>query len=243
MSYTNTTPNYELPQYIASDKPTYLGDMNSAYAKIDSTMAENASKTSSASELAKNAKQTVDELEPKVSTNTVNITQLTGNVATLNNLVNTMTNTVTTTPVQAGTRGLGRATIKSNNVAVNKVKLNDNATLVCIYGGTEITPGADNLNVEQVLGDVVWNNMNNILGVDKSLFSILNSVSVQYSADVSGSKINSTVIGAALYSGTDETKGMRVFPYPAEYNNTKLYSNTDVVVRIAFTGLISSIVA
>lgn len=42
MPYTNQTPNYSLPQYIATDKPTYLGDMNGAYLKIDTQMKANA---------------------------------------------------------------------------------------------------------------------------------------------------------------------------------------------------------
>lgn len=42
MPYTNQTPNYGLPQYIATDKPTYLGDANGAYSKLDTQMKANA---------------------------------------------------------------------------------------------------------------------------------------------------------------------------------------------------------
>lgn len=42
MPYTNQTPNYGLPQYISTDKPTYLGDMNGAYSKVDTQMKANA---------------------------------------------------------------------------------------------------------------------------------------------------------------------------------------------------------
>lgn len=42
MPYTNQTPNYGLPQYISTDKPTYLGDANGAYSKIDTQMKANA---------------------------------------------------------------------------------------------------------------------------------------------------------------------------------------------------------
>ena len=38
MPFTNQTPNYSLPQYIATDHPTYLGDANDAYLKIDTAM-------------------------------------------------------------------------------------------------------------------------------------------------------------------------------------------------------------
>lgn len=38
MSATNSTPNYGLPQYVADDKPTYLGDFNKAMLDIDTNM-------------------------------------------------------------------------------------------------------------------------------------------------------------------------------------------------------------
>ena len=41
MSYTNKTTYYELPQYIGTDKPTYLGDFNGAMVAIDTAMHNN----------------------------------------------------------------------------------------------------------------------------------------------------------------------------------------------------------
>lgn len=38
MSSTNKTTNYELSQYIGSDKPSYLGDYNSDMLKIDTAI-------------------------------------------------------------------------------------------------------------------------------------------------------------------------------------------------------------
>lgn len=35
MSHTNSTPNYNLPQFLTSDKPAWLTDVNNAYADID----------------------------------------------------------------------------------------------------------------------------------------------------------------------------------------------------------------
>lgn len=62
MAYTNKTTHYELPQYVANDKPTYLGDFNGTMEKIDTaifgvdTKAESAiDSADSASETASNA--------------------------------------------------------------------------------------------------------------------------------------------------------------------------------------------
>lgn len=42
MSYTNHTPNYNLPQYVGTDKPTFLGDFNNAMDAIDTALHNNA---------------------------------------------------------------------------------------------------------------------------------------------------------------------------------------------------------
>lgn len=49
MSYTNSTPNYKLPQYVADDKPTYLGDFNKAMLDIDTAIKSNDTNISSIS--------------------------------------------------------------------------------------------------------------------------------------------------------------------------------------------------
>ena len=44
MSATNTTPFLQLPQFAATDKPTWLGDFNGAMSKIDTGVASNNNK-------------------------------------------------------------------------------------------------------------------------------------------------------------------------------------------------------
>lgn len=58
MSSTNKTTNYELSQYVGSDKPTYLGDYNSDMAKIDTQMKANNTLASNASTTASTASET-----------------------------------------------------------------------------------------------------------------------------------------------------------------------------------------
>lgn len=55
MSYTNQTPNYGLPQYVADDKPTYLGDFNKAMLDIDSAIKSTETMASSAESTANTA--------------------------------------------------------------------------------------------------------------------------------------------------------------------------------------------
>lgn len=43
MAYSNTTPHYGLPQFVASDEPSWLTDVNEAMLAIDTQMNKNAS--------------------------------------------------------------------------------------------------------------------------------------------------------------------------------------------------------
>lgn len=55
MSSTNHTTNYNLPQFIGTDKPAWLGDVNPALAAIDAQMKLNADAASAASGAAATA--------------------------------------------------------------------------------------------------------------------------------------------------------------------------------------------
>ena len=83
MSSTNKTPNYNLSQYVGTDKPTYLGDYNGDMLKIDTQMKENAdaattAESSAGEALAKatQAQSGVTALDTRVDTAEQNITQL-----------------------------------------------------------------------------------------------------------------------------------------------------------------------
>lgn len=48
MASTNKTANYDLSQFVGTDRPTWLGDYNSDMAKIDAQMKQNADDIASA---------------------------------------------------------------------------------------------------------------------------------------------------------------------------------------------------
>lgn len=58
MASTNHTANYELSQYVGSDKPTYLGDYNADMLKIDTAMKANNTLATNASTTASTANET-----------------------------------------------------------------------------------------------------------------------------------------------------------------------------------------
>lgn len=68
MSSTNHTTNYNLPQYVGSDKPAWLGDINPAFSAIDSAMHTNAVNAQQGITDAATAKTTADGAETHAQT-------------------------------------------------------------------------------------------------------------------------------------------------------------------------------
>ena len=67
MGYTNKTSHYELPQYVANDKPSWLGDFNAAMLKIDTVMADNDATADAANSAATGAQTQVAALSAQLS--------------------------------------------------------------------------------------------------------------------------------------------------------------------------------
>ena len=60
MSSTNHTTNYNLPQFLGSDKPAWLGDINPAFSAIDTAMHANATKAQQGVDDASSAQSTAN---------------------------------------------------------------------------------------------------------------------------------------------------------------------------------------
>ena len=69
MAYTNKTANYELPQYVPTDEPTYLEDFNGAMFTIDSGMKENSNNIGDLSSLTTTAKSSLVSAVNEVNQN------------------------------------------------------------------------------------------------------------------------------------------------------------------------------
>lgn len=83
MSSTNKTTNYNLSQYIGTDKPTYLGDYNGDMLKIDTQLKANADSASNAAStagaaqaVASEASKNVQNLNDSVTANSADIASL-----------------------------------------------------------------------------------------------------------------------------------------------------------------------
>lgn len=93
MSATNHTTNYNLPQFIGTDKPTWLTDVNGALNTIDTQMKANADSATTANTnatTAQNAVGTLSNLETTAKTDLVSaVNEVNTNVGTAQNTANT----------------------------------------------------------------------------------------------------------------------------------------------------------
>ena len=77
MGATNRTTNYNLPQFVGSDKPTWLGDFNGAMSSIDTQMKANNDLGTLAKTTADTAQTTAESAQ--TTANTANSTANTAN--------------------------------------------------------------------------------------------------------------------------------------------------------------------
>lgn len=76
MSHTNSTANYQLPQFLGTDKPAWLTDVNQAYADIDTAMKANEVLAGQANALATQNASAISTQSGQISTLSTKVTAL-----------------------------------------------------------------------------------------------------------------------------------------------------------------------
>ena len=99
MSHTNSTPNYNLPQFVGTDKPTWLNDVNGAFSGIDTQMKANADSATTANttaSTAQNAIGTLSNLNTTAKTDLVNaLNEVNTNLGTTSGVASSASATAT----------------------------------------------------------------------------------------------------------------------------------------------------
>lgn len=113
MSATNSTANYELPIFLATDKPAWLTDWNGAMSAID-TAIHNAQST------ADGAQTTAGTAIADIATINASLTTITGNITSLTTTVNGNTGAINTINSLIG-NGLPTTDDKTLIGAINEI--------------------------------------------------------------------------------------------------------------------------
>lgn len=133
MSSTNKTTNYNLSQYIGTDKPTYLGDYNSDMLKIDTALKANADSASNASSaagaaqaVASDASKKVQNLNDSVTANSAEIASLKTKNAQQDTTIQNASNTASSALNKADQNGHNIADINTRNQWIQGTNIHNN---------------------------------------------------------------------------------------------------------------------
>lgn len=130
MASTNKTTNYNLSQYVGTDKPTYLGDYNSDMLKIDTQMKQNADDIATAISSAQTATTTANQAnttanQANTTANNANTTAESANT-TANNAQSTANSALSTaTTAQSGVN----SALEKVNAVAQKLNLTSFETI------------------------------------------------------------------------------------------------------------------
>lgn len=223
MASTNKTPNYDLPQFVANDKPTWLGDVNDAFSKIDAGMEAN--KSSGESVVTR-----VTSLEETSSQHTEQIAEVT-------QTANTAGQTATAAQTAAETAGRlanqAQADIDAfenswtfDNSKVVRYSYNDSNIVLQSSGSSQTTAGSvryapsNDGSFIKIYGwlDFDWNNQ--ITGEEPGHITFKSLVKNPPSADYN-------IDCAVLFLGKDDSSN---FIY--NIGNLIIKANGDVVVDV-----------
>lgn len=195
MGATNHTANYDLPQWIGTDKPTFLGDLNDAFLKIDTGMKTNQSEISGATSDAGNAlakatsaEQAVNTLTPLVNTASENASQA---LSTANNAASTA-NTANTN-ANAAISKLNGFNWSASTRLTKPVGTPWDSLEVYYSRNSE-------LYLLNLYGDIIgsFNNVNNMISNNSVLFTLPSS----FPAPTKNRRIYGGILVYATISGT-----------------------------------------
>lgn len=140
MSSTNKTPNYGLPQYIDTDKPTFLGDFNDAMGIIDKGMNDNKNSAGEGS-------NKMDEANARIGDAEKTLTETQNQVDSISGLADTIETKVQTALTQANDAATKSGQANTNSTAAvtaaNQASTDANSALQQAQGNVSQINGLD----------------------------------------------------------------------------------------------------
>ena len=117
MSHTNNTPKLQLAQFVANDKPTWLGDWNSTMLTIDNAVGTAQENLTALETNVQTLETTVSEASTEVNELSEQVSQVEGNLSTLSNTVSTNTNNIAS--ITETLTGLGQLRLYNGSLEAN----------------------------------------------------------------------------------------------------------------------------
>lgn len=187
MSSTNKTTNYELSQFLGTDKPAWLSDYNTDMSKIDAQMKLNADAATAASGSATSANTAIGTL---ASLTTTDKTDLVSAVNEVNSKAGTAQNTANDASDAAATNATaisnltskfelttnlsyamndlsvvsGTAVLNTGSDPILYVSRNSDGSVFKVYGAVLFTPSSSSVSIRIPTTGITTDEAYNILG-------------------------------------------------------------------------------
>ena len=223
MSATNSTANYELPIFLATDKPAWLTDWNGAMNAIDSAI-------HSAQSTADGAQTTAGTAIADIATINASLTTITGNITSLTTTVNGNTGSINTINSLIGN---GQPTTEDKTLigAINE-----------IYA--MITGGGDPIEADNVSYDNTTSGLTAV-DVQSAIDEVYASIpgSVGYDFDLSAHTGTATITGTSVQSDSEvkyllnQEKSIGKIYGGIRLSGLNLVQGVNVVANIAISDL------
>ena len=135
-AHTNKTANYDLPQFVGTDKPTWLGDFNEAMSDIDAGMHKNASDIASMQSDVTNAVATASRASQDVTALTTTVNSLSSTVTSVQTTANNAQSTANSALNVANTK-VNSSDLFDLIYPVGSIYLSvNNTSPATLFGGT-----------------------------------------------------------------------------------------------------------
>lgn len=227
MGHTNETSNYHLPQFVGTDKPTWLGDVNGAMLTIDGAIAGVASDATGAVSVANGAATLATSASEAASAATTTAeaasTAATNAASVANTAADTANNAQSTAVLAKSTADTASATATAADTKA------DEAKAAAIRGSVEVT--ADGVKTISALLDELYALIDSskvsdyaklvTVGVSRNRYNLISTATTGYFF----SRPYSTANAIGVYSFTVASNGSTHGIGAVDTNNTFAYSD------------------
>lgn len=181
MASTNKTTHYDLPQWIGTDKPTFLGDLNGAFSTIDTQLYTAVNNAKNANDNASSAAGAVSNMQNDVNNLKTWETAASSAISGLQNSVNNLTPVVGSASalyVGLGQFLTGYSPVLDQATVMERVITIGNLKMLNIYGNIGINLTGDP-TIEFICNGVPDIQLNNIfskyaISTSRKFYSVAN---------------------------------------------------------------------
>lgn len=231
---TNKTTNYELPQFVGSDKPTWLSDFNGAMATIDAGMHENATDISDMASDVASASSAASQASSDVASLSSTVSSLSSDVSTATTTANNAQSTATSALNTANTAN-GKADTNATNITATNTRIDG-------------VISSERYSTDEIATNKLWINDKPIYRKTLYITNLPNNTDKNVNHNISNIDLIVNTYGIMLSPGYDLVTplnmhgagaiyGNHIVVYRADKTQIHIASNSDMSTNVAYITL------